>query len=335
MDAKILTNILDPPILFFFFGVFAALIKSNLEVPPPLTKFLSLYLLMAIGMKGGASLAVHGISRDMALVVLAAIFMAMLVPLYSFFILRVRLKNLYDAAAIAATYGSVSLVTFIIAGEFINKLGIAYGGYMTVALVSMESPAIVMAVLLASAVRNRGTRGGDGQTQSSSTALPMRKILHETFTDGTHLMLIGSVVIGAMTGEEGKKVMEPFIVHIFRGMLAFYHLEMGLTAAIRLRELKGWDGAFLVGFGMVMPVINASVALAIGQLLGLTMGDTFMFMVLAASASYIAVPAVVRYAIPEANPSLYFSLALAVTFPFNIVFGLPLYFKMVEILWSG
>lgn len=334
MNLTLFANLMDPPILFFFFGIFARLIlKSNLEVPEALTKFFSLYLLMAIGIKGGSSLAATGITQDMALVLLAAVSMAMLVPLYSFFILRIQLKNPYDAAAIAATYGSVSLVTFIIAGSFISKMGIEYGEYMVVALVFMESPAIVMAVLLASVVRNRKIIDIDGEIQSKSAVLPMRKIMHETFTDGTHLMLIGSLVIGVMTGEEGKKVMEPFLVDMFKGILAFYHLEMGLTAATRIREIKGKDGVFLVGFGIVMPVINASIALAISHLLGLTMGDAFMFMVLVASASYIAVPAVLRYAIPEANPSLYFTLALAVTFTFNIVFGIPLYLEMVKILW--
>lgn len=331
MDAKLLTNLLDPPILFFFFGIFARLIKSDLEIPPPLTKFFSLYMLMAIGIKGGSGLAASGISRDVVFVLLAAVLMATLVPLYSFYILRIRLKNLYDAAAIAATYGSVSAITFIAAGSFINKLGIEYGGHMAVALVVMESPAIVMAVLLASVVRSREMRGESDRTEN---ALPMKKILHEAFTDGTHLMLIGSLVIGAVTGEAGKKIMEPFTGDIFKGMLAFFLLEMGLSVASRIREMKQ-VGVFLVGFGLIAPVVNASIALATGKLLGLATGDIFMFMVLVGSASYIAVPAVVRHAIPEANPSLYFSMALAVTFPFNIVFGIPLYFKMVQILGGG
>jgi len=328
MDASLLSNLMDPPILFFFFGIFARLIKSDLEIPPALTKFFSLYMLMAIGIKGGASLAASGITTEAVRILIAAMLMSMVVPIYSFFILRIRLKNLYDVAAIAATYGSVSAITFIAASSFIAKLGVPSGGYMAVALVVMESPAIVMAVLLAGMVRSKQVLEGDTQG-NGHPALPMKKILHEAFTDGTHLMLIGSLVIGALTGLEGKKAMEPFTVGIFKGMLSFFLLEMGLSVASRIREMKD-VGGFLVGFGLLMPLVNASIALGIGHVLGLGRGDAFLFMILVASASYTAVPAVVRHAIPEANPSLYFGMALAVTFPFNIVIGIPLYYKMVE-----
>lgn len=336
MDGNLLSNLLDPPILFFFFGIFARLIKSDLEIPPALTKFFSLYMLMAIGIKGGSGLAASGVSREAVIILVSAMVMATLVPIYSFLILRIRLKNLYDAAAIAATYGSVSAITFIAAGSFISKVGVTPppGGYMAVALVVMESPAIVMAVLMAGMVRSKQALTTGAQDSNSSPALPMKKILHEAFTDGTHLMLIGSLVIGAITGLEGKKTMEPFTAGIFKGMLAFFLLEMGLSVASRIREMKD-VGGFLVGFGLFMPVINASIALAIAHFLGFAMGDAYMFMILVASASYIAVPAVVRHAIPEANPSLYFTMALAVTFPFNIIFGIPLYYKMVEWAWGG
>ncbi len=334
MDGNILTNLLDPPILFFFFGIFARLIKSDLEIPPALTKFFSLYMLMAIGIKGGSSLAASGISREAVIILVSAMVMATLVPIYSFLILRIRLKNLYDAAAIAATYGSVSAITFIAASSFINKVGVTPGGYMAVALVVMESPAIVMAVLMAGMVRSKQALTSSAQSPNSPASLPMKKILHEAFTDGTHLMLIGSLLIGAITGLEGKKTMEPFTSGIFKGMLAFFLLEMGLSVASRIREMKD-VGGFLVGFGLVMPVINASIALGIAHFLGFAMGDAYMFMILVASASYIAVPAVVRHAIPEANPSLYFTMALAVTFPFNIIFGIPLYYKMLQLVWGG
>lgn len=334
MDANLLTNLMTPPILFFFLGVFVRLIGSNLEIPPALTKFFSLYMLMAIGIKGGTAMAESGLSPEAMTVLGAALLMSALVPLYSYQILRIRLKNLYDAAAIASSYGSVSAVTFIAASSFLLKMGVDHGGYMVVALVLMESPAIVMAVLLATMVRSKEAQDPSAQTQGKSRALPMKKILHEAFTDGTHLMLIGSLVIGAVTGAEGKKVMEPFTGDIFKGMLSFFLLDMGLSVASRLREMKD-VGVFLVGFGMVMPVLNGTLALGMAHLLGFSMGDAFLFIILVASASYIAVPAVVRYAIPEANPSLYFTMALAVTFPFNIIVGIPLYYKMVTVVWGG
>ncbi len=334
MDGNLLTNLVDPPILFFFFGIFARLIKSDLEIPPALTKFFSLYMLMAIGIKGGSGLAESGVSREAVLIIISAIVMATVVPIYSYYILRMRLKNLYDAAAISATYGSVSAITFIASSEFISKLGIPHGGYMAVALVVMESPAIVMAVLLAGMVRSKLALEAKATGSKSNRSLPMKKILHEAFTDGTHLMLIASLLIGVATGMEGKKTMSPFTADIFKGMLAFFLLEMGLSVGSRLREMKE-VGVFLLGFGVIMPVINSGVALAIGHFLGFAMGDAYMFMILVASASYIAVPAVVRHAIPEANPSLYFTMALAITFPFNIVFGIPLYYKMVTFVWGA
>ncbi|MBN4054573.1 sodium-dependent bicarbonate transport family permease [Nitrospira defluvii] len=334
MDANLLTNLMNPPILFFFFGVFVRLIGSNLEIPPALTKFFSLYMLMAIGIKGGTALAETGLSQEAVIVLGAAIIMSILVPIYSYPILRIRLKNLYDAAAIASCYGSVSAVTFIAASSFMVKMGVDHGGYMVVALVLMESPAIVMAVLLATMIRSKEAQGTGVQAQNKPRTFPMKKILHEAFTDGTHLMLIGSLVIGAITGIEGKKAMEPFTGGIFKGMLSFFLLDMGLSVASRLREMKD-VGVFLVGFGVVMPVLNSALALGIAHFLGFGMGDAFLFIILVASASYIAVPAVVRYAIPEANPSLYFTMALAVTFPFNIIIGIPLYYKMVTVVWGG
>lgn len=279
-------------------------------------------------------MAESGLGQEAVVVLISAVVMSMLVPLYSYPILRIRLKNLYDAAAIASCYGSVSAVTFIAASSFLTKMGVDYGGYMIVSLVLMESPAIVMAVLLATTVRSKEAHNEGAQSEGRPPLLPMKKILHEAFTDGTHLMLIGSLVIGAMTGMEGKKVMEPFTGGIFKGMLAFFLLDMGLSVATRLREMKD-VGVFLVGFGVVMPVINSGIALGIAHMLGFGMGDAFLFMILVASASYIAVPAVVRYAIPEANPSLYFTMALAITFPFNIIVGIPLYFKMVSAVWGG
>lgn len=335
MELNLLRNLVDPVILFFVFGVFAGAIRSNLEIPPAIAKFFSLYLLLAIGLKGGAALAQTGLSMAGALALLAALIMAALVPAYSFLILRRRIKP-YDAAAIAATYGSVSAVTFITAQQFLNRNEVDFGGHMTVAMVLMESPAIIMAVLLASLVRAQEARQ-TSPAAGAAQAVPgmsLKKVLHEAFTDGAHLLLIGSLLIGFVTGEDGKKIMEPFAVDIFMGILAFFLLEMGLLVARQLRESRADLSLFIMGFALAMPVVNATVAMGLAWLFGLPKGDALLLMVLAASASYIVVPAIVRYAIPEARAGIYFTMALGFTFPFNIVVGIPLYFAAVGLIWN-
>jgi hypothetical protein len=251
-------------------------------------------------------------------------FMALAVPAWSYAILKGRLSP-FDAAAVAATYGSVSAVTFITAANFIERQGAPASGYMAVALVLMESPAIIMAVLLANLARAR-TGGATG-------AAPLRKILHEAFTDGAHLLLIGSLLIGLATGEPGRKTLDPFLGQIQKGILAFFLLDMGLLVAARARELRA-HGAFLAAFGILMPLFNAMLATLLARVAGLGMNDAFMLAVLSASASYIVVPAVVRHAIPEANASLYFGMSLVITFPFNIVAGIPLYYAAIRHLWG-
>lgn len=259
--------------------------------------------------------------------------MATLVPAYSFLVLR-RLMNPYDAAATAATYGSVSAVTFIAAQQFLNRNEVEFGGYMVVAMVLMESPAIIMAVLLATWVRGQQHRQPSPDANTAQT-VSLKKVLHEAFTDGAHLLLIGSLLIGFVTGAEGKKIMEPFAVDIFKGILAFFLLEMGLLVARQLRESRQGLDRFAVGFALVMPVINAVLAMGLAWLFGLSRGDAMLLAVLAASASYIVVPAIVRYAIPEARPGVYFSMSLAVTFPFNLTVGIPLYYNMIGLIWSS
>ena len=338
MDIKSFATLLDPASLFFFLGIIAALLRSNLEVPAPIVKFLSLYLLMAIGIKGGVALSESGFNVQMLVGLSIALFMAFLVPLYTFPLLRRKLDG-FNAAAIAATYGSVSAVTFIAAGQFLNNHSIEYGGYMAVALVIMEAPAVIMAVALAamtrarlgkqnasSAVANPGANIG-----TNSGAFSLKNILHESFTDGAIVLLLGSLLIGFAVGADGYKVMKPFTGDLFRGLLAFFLLEMGILVARRIREMKG-VGPFLIGFALLIPMLNAAIVITLSHLAGLSAGDTLMLAVLGASASYIVVPAVVRVAIPEANPALYFGMALALTFPFNIVFGIPLYYHFIQLL---
>ena len=318
-------NLLDPAILFFIFGVLAGLAKSNLEIPPAISRFLSLYLLMALGLKGGFALAHSGLSSQIGLSLGAAVLLAVVIPLAGFAVLR-KLIGGFDAAAIAATYGSVSAVTFLTATQYLEYQGIAYGGHMAAAMALMESPAIIMAVVLANRLRKPT---GISETQTAGAQTSIGKILHESFTDGAQLLLLGAMAIGLITGESGKAAMQPFSGDLFKGMLSFFLLDMGLMAARNLPQLKG-KSVVLLAYAVLAPIAHASLALGLAWVLGLPTGESALLMVLAASASYIAVPAVLRYAVPEANPSLYFGLSLGVTFPLNILVGIPVYTAIAQ-----
>ena len=312
-------NFLDPAILFFVFGLLAGALRSNLEIPPQIARFLALYLLMALGLKGGFALAKSGLDAEVAISLGCAVLLALVVPALGYRLLRRGLSR-YDAAALAATYGSVSAVTFITAVQYMDTRGLPYGGHMAAAMALMESPAIVMAVVLANMARQREP----GAAAVAAQAPGLRKILHESFTDGAQLLLLGAMAIGLITGEAGQKAMQPFSGELFKGMLAFFLLDMGLLAARNMGALKGrtpWLAAYAIGG----PLLHAGLALALAAAAGLSPGNGALLMVLAASASYIAVPAVVREAIPEASPSLYFGMSLGLTFPFNILVGIPLY----------
>ena len=309
-----MSNFLDPAILFFVFGAFAGAVKSNLEIPQPIARFLSLYLLMALGLKGGFALHKSGFTLEIGLALGLAIFLAIIIPLMGYLVLRTKLNN-YDAAAIAATYGSVSAVTFITATQALDQYGIAFGGHMAAAMALMESPAIILAILLANKARASAT--------NSKQSVGMSKILHESFTDGAQLLLLGSMIVGLVSGDAGQKIMAPFSIDLFKGMLAFFLLDMGLMAAKNFDGLKGKPPITLF-YAIGAPLVHASIALGLSKLLGLPLGDTVLLMVLAASASYIAVPAVLRHALPEVNPALYMGMSLGITFPFNIILGIPL-----------
>lgn len=314
-------NLLDPAILFFVFGVLAGALKSNLKIPPAISKFLSLYLLMALGLKGGFALSHSGMSASVLVSLTAAILMAFIVPALGYQLLKNRVSR-FDAAAIAASYGSVSAVTFVTAMQYLESIQMAPGGYMAVALVVMESPAIIMAVLLANMLRHKQASAG---AVGAATAGPsLGKILHESFTDGAHLLLLGAMAVGYLSGDTGKAVMAPFSSDLFKGMLAFFLLDMGLMVAKNFGTVRG-RSPVLIAYASFAPLVHAAIALGLSVLLRLPAADAALLMVLSASASYIVVPAVLRYAIPEANPSLYFGLSLGVTFPLNILFGIPLY----------
>jgi hypothetical protein len=324
-------NLIDPAILFFIFGVLAGTVKSNLEIPPAISRFLSLYLLMALGLKGGFALSQSGLTANVGISLAAAVGLAIVIPLIGYTLLR-RFVSGFDAAAVAATYGSVSAVTFVTAVQFLENQDIAYGGHMAAAMALMESPAIILAVVFANSLRQKSAKSSVGAAdgaQTPKTGVSVGKILHESFTDGAQLLLLGAMAIGMITGDAGKAAMQPFSVDLFKGMLAFFLLDMGLMAARNLPQVKG-KSPVLVAYAIVGPIVHASMALGLAFLLNLPAGDGALLMVLAASASYIAVPAVLRYALPEANPSLYFGLSLGITFPLNIVFGIPIYVAVAQ-----
>lgn len=323
----ILSNILNPPVLFFFVGMAAVWLKSDLEIPQPLPKLFSLYLLFAIGIKGGHEIIESGLNLEIVFTLLAAILMACVVPIYSFFILRIKL-DIYNAAAIAATYGSISAVTFITASALLTKLDISFGGHMVAALALMESPAIVIGIFLVRLFANRQ----DSNTETVEQ-ISWAEVLREACLNGSVFLLVSSLIIGLLTGDSGWLKIKLFADDLFYGILCFFLLDMGLIAARRIGDLQK-AGSFVIGFAIGMPLLNALIGIGLAKLLGLSVGNALLFTVLCASASYIAVPAAMRMSVPEANPSLYISMALALTFPFNIIIGIPVYLQIINQIWQ-
>jgi len=318
--------LLDPALLFFALGVAAGLMKSSLEVPPQLSRFLALYLLMALGLKGGFALARSGLTLDIAASLACAVVLSVLVPALAWLALR-RLLPPFDALAVAATYGSVSAVTFITAMHVLEQQGTPAGGHMAAAMALMESPAILLAVASAQVLRGRlATVPAAGGTPALSPVhgTPLGSALREACTDGGLLLLMGSLLVGLATGESGARSMTLFTGDLFKGLLAFFLLDMGLLTARHLGSLRGLPPALWL-YGVGGPLLHAALALALAALVGLGAADGTVLMVLAASASYIAVPAVLRQAVPEARPAVYVGLSLGLTFPFNLVLGIPLY----------
>lgn len=315
----LLENLISPPILFFFLGMLAVAFRSDLEIPQPLPRLFSLYLLLAIGFKGGVELSHSEWSTEIALELGISVLMAFVTPIWVFYLLKKKLGP-FDAGALAATYGSISAVTFITAGSFLESRELSSGGHMVAAMALMESPAIIMGVLLV-----RLYAPVNDQQPTSNWG----HLLKEAVTNASVFLILGSMMIGWLSGASGKAKLEPFVYHIFNGMLAFFLLDMGLVAAKRLKSLRK-AGIMLVLMGIIIPLINSALAILISVALQFSLGNAFLFTVLCASASYIAVPAAVRIAIPQASPGLYVPMSLAITFPFNIIFGLPLYFDLLD-----
>lgn len=321
---------LNPPVLFFFLGMLAVFLKSDLAIPQPLPKLFSLFLLISIGLHGGYELSKSGFDSTVFIALFLAVLMASIVPIYSYFILRIKLDT-YNAVAVSATYGSISAVTFITGITYLETIGIDYGGYMVAAMTLMESPAIIIGLVMAAIFAKPATE--EGQPEAEKEKTDWGEILREAFLNPSVFLLMGALIIGIVTGEKGWTSMEPLFGDLFKGILAFFLLDMGLVAAKRIYELKKL-GVFLIGFGVFMPIVNAMVSMVLAYTFGLSKGDAFLLALLAASASYIAVPAAMRLSVPQASPSIYLPLSLAVTFPFNISLGIPLYYYLINMFWS-
>lgn len=305
-------NLLTPMILSFVLGLIAALARSELTVPEAAAKALSLYLLFAIGFKGGAAVAKNGMDSQLLAALAGGTLLSFTLPFVAFALLRVLTRlSVTDAAAVAAHYGSISIVTFVTATSVLTAQGIAFEGYMVAVAAAMEAPAIVSALWLVS------RRGGAADMDAG--------LWREILLNGSIVLLVGSFLIGLITGADGLARIESFIVSPFQGVLCLFLLDMGLVAGRGLRASRGVLGFGAVFFGLLMPLVGASAGLGVALLLGLTPGGVALLMTLAASASYIAVPAAMRVALPDANPSVYLTLSLGVTFPFNLVVGIPLY----------
>lgn len=311
----------SPIILFFVLGALAALARSDLAIPEAIAKGMSLYLMAAIGLKGGAQVAAAGFSIDMLTAAIAGVALSFLLPLPAFFALR-KFGGLdpLNAAATSAHYGSVSVVTFVTGVEVLTASGMPPAGYMVAVLALMETPAIIVGLMMA----RRATAAAGGGAPAPAMK---QRLMHETLLNGSVILLVGSFVIGLIAGKEGMAPIAPVFETAFRGVLCLFLLDMGLIAGRRLVEARAltWRTASL---GVVLPVCNGFIGVLIGTLLGLDPGSVTAMGILAGSASYIAVPAVMRLALPQADPGIYLGMSLAVTFPFNIMFGIPLYTEL-------
>ncbi len=316
------TNLTSPIILSFALGVAAALARSDLSVPEAAAKALSIYLLFAIGFKGGAAVSTNGIDAQLLSTLAAGIVLSFLLPFLAYGLLR-SLSRLspVDAAAVAGHYGSISIVTFVAATSVLTSRGIGSEGYMVAVAAVMEAPAILSALFLVA-------RSGKAEKMDG-------EMWREILLNGSIVLLVGAFLIGWITGTDGLEKISSFIVAPFDGVLCLFLLDMGLVAGRGLREVRGVLGGGAILFGVLMPPIGATFGLAAGLLIGLSAGGVALLMVLAASASYIAVPAAMRVALPQANPSIYLTLSLGVTFPFNLTLGIPIYIAVALAATGG
>ncbi len=313
----LIDNLTNPALLFFILGILAVYLKSDLEIPPNSSKFISLYLLFAIGFKGGQELSHEELNWEIAWSMVFGIFISLAIPLYTFFILKRKL-NVYDSGAIAAAYGSVSAVTFVTAATYLEAQQLHLHGHMVAIMALMESPAIIISLLLISLFN-----------KEDATPIKKRSLLKHSLTNGSVLLILGSLVIGFIANAKQAEGIKPFTNDLFKGFLAIFLLDMGITSGRKLKAFFSY-GWFPILFAAFIPLINGSVFSVLSASVTDDISSRFLFAILAASASYIAVPAAMKISVPKADPGLFLPMALAVTFPVNITLGMPLYFQLIQ-----
>ena len=313
----LLDNLTNPALLFFVLGIITVYLKSDLEIPPNSSKFISLYLLFAIGFKGGQELSHESFTTEIGWSMLFGIGISFIIPLYTFFILKQRL-NVFDAGAIAAAYGSVSAVTFVTAVSYLEAQQLTLHGHMVAIMALMESPAIIIGLLLIS-IFNKDVHD----------KIKKRDAIKHSFTNGSVLLILGSLIIGYLANAKQAEGIKPFTNDLFKGFLAIFLLDMGITSGRKLKSFFSF-GWFPIIFAILIPLINGCFVAFVSSFVTQDISNRFMFAILAASASYIAVPAAMKISVPKANPGLFLPMALVVSFPINITIGLPIYFLIVQ-----
>ena len=313
----LIDNLTNPALLFFVLGIVTVYLKSDLEIPENSSKFISLYLLFAIGFKGGQELSHEAFTMEIGWSMLFGISISFIIPLYSFFILKRKL-NVFDAGAIAAAYGSVSAVTFVTAVSYLEYQQLSLHGHMVAIMALMESPAIIIGLILISIFN-----------KEESNKINTRSIIRHSFTNGSVLLILGSLIIGYLANAKQAEGIKPFTNDLFKGFLAIFLLDIGITSGRKLKAFFSF-GWFPIIFAVIIPLFNGCIIAMLSSFVTLDITNRFIFAVLAASASYIAVPAAMKISVPKANPGLFLPMALAVTFPINITIGMPLYFIIVQ-----
>ncbi len=319
MDFQILiNNLTNPSLLFFILGIVAVRLKSDLEIPGTSAKFIALYLMLSIGFKGGQELSHSEFDLEIVYALAFGVVLSAAVPFYTFFILKTRL-GVANASAISAAYGSISAVTFVAAASFLDMQGVTFGGHMVAVMALMEAPAIISGVILLRKYSNQKAKGG------------LKSIIFHAFTNGSVLLILGSLVIGLIADEKQAEGIKPFVTDIFKGFLAVFLLDMGINSGRKLKAFFKY-GYFTTAFAILVPFINGCLVAILSYWIAPEAGDRLIFSILAASASYIAVPAAMKLANPEADEGLYIPMALAITFPFNLTLGMPIYWMIIQMI---
>ncbi len=313
----LIENLTNPALLFFVLGIVAVYLKSDLAIPPNSSKFISLYLLFAIGFKGGQELSHEQFTSEIAWSMLFGVAISLFIPLYTFVILKRKL-SVFDAGAIAAAYGSVSAVTFVTAVSYLEAHDMNIHGHMVAIMALMESPAIIMGLVLISTFNT-----------DENEKIKKRTAIKHSFTNGSVLLILGSLIIGYLANAQQAEGIKPFTNDLFKGFLAIFLLDMGITSGKKLKAFFSF-GWFPLLFALFIPLINGCLIALISSLFIEDVSNRFMFTILAASASYIAVPAAMKISVPKSNPGLFLPMALAVTFPINITIGMPIYYHIVQ-----